>query len=356
MDLLDPTAPGEGADVDADAPLELDYGSDDDDDVSVGDDVPGVTSGAADLSHRTGMLMNSYRDYVNALEEGTARIDGGEAAKAVLEGEAQVREGGGEKAATSAAGGGPRNDNFSFREVGGHDQGLARHMNIGGDRTIQEEEEEDESYHDHYHEDGTPRILLERKYRHSQAWLRSRRVQRGLALVAVAAAAVGIAVGASKAKKAPPALNWNQELSEEVAEMEQLADEVLEAQRDEDESRARGKHAADAAAETATKAAKTAEVVPSPRTPAPSRGPKSPPSSTSVPPPTPLQEAAVASSDAEEAKLAAVTDVIVHSFDPVLYDRTRGWEGRTHDEAERFCADEGAEEGLDKRVLCPIEV
>ena len=109
---LDPTAPlGEDADVNADAPLELNYGSDDDDDgdddASVDHDA-GLGASGTEPSHRTGALMSSYRDFVHALEEGTAGIEGGEAAKAVLEGEAQVREGGGEKAATSAAGGGPR--------------------------------------------------------------------------------------------------------------------------------------------------------------------------------------------------------------------------------------------------------
>ena len=54
------------------------------------------------------------------------------------------------------------------------------------------------------------------------------------------------------------------------------------------------------------------------------------------------------------AVLDGVTDVIVHAFDPVLYDRSHGWKGRTHDEAARFCADKGALE--ESRVLCPIEV
>ena len=371
---LDPTAPlGEDADVNADAPLELNYGSDDDDDgdddASVDHDA-GLGASGTELSHRTGALMSSYRDFVHALEEGTAGIEGGEAAKAVLEGEAQVREGGGEKAAASAAGGGSRDDTFGFRQFDRPDSGLARHAIVGGDRTLQEEEEEDDPYHGHYHEDGTPRILLERKYRHSQAWLRSHRVQRGLAIIALTAVAVGIAVGASKAKKAPPSLDWNKELSEEVAETEKHADEVLKAQRDEDESNGRDENAEDAASaaktETVTAAAKTASVAtvaPSPNTPAPSQTPQSTLSTTgadaaaaaSGPPPTPPKQTAVASADAnaEEAKLAAIHDVIVHAFDPVLYDRRRGWQGRTHDEAARFCADAGA---LGPRVLCPFQV
>ena len=65
-----PAAPSFGLgvleeDVDENAPLEMDYGSDDD--VSVEDDGIADLHGV-ELSRRTGMLMNSFQDYVDTME------------------------------------------------------------------------------------------------------------------------------------------------------------------------------------------------------------------------------------------------------------------------------------------------
>ena len=43
--------------------------------------------------------------------------------------------------------------------------------------------------------------------------------------------------------------------------------------------------------------------------------------------------------------------IISQQFEPLLYDRHRGWEGSTYDEAAQFCS-----EREPARVLCPFEV
>ena len=46
-----------------------------------------------------------------------------------------------------------------------------------------------------------------------------------------------------------------------------------------------------------------------------------------------------------------IYDVIEPVFNPILYDRTRGWEGSTYDEAVQFCSEKEP-----SRVLCPFPV
>ena len=46
-----------------------------------------------------------------------------------------------------------------------------------------------------------------------------------------------------------------------------------------------------------------------------------------------------------------VKDAIARVFDPILYDRNRGWKGSTYDEAVQFCSDKEP-----TRVPCPVEV
>ena len=318
-------------------PLEVVYGDSDNDDVSV--DNTGDTY-RTELSRRTGELMNSYRDFVKASEEGME----------------DACEAGGE--AVRAAGG--SRGKFSFQQADDQEQGLIKNMIICN-------EEDEGNYHDNYREDGTPRNVLERNYRYSQAWLHSKRVKRSLAIAAMAAALLGIAATASKAKKARTLPDWNKELAQEVSDMEKLADEVLEVKRAEDESNGRGNNADDAASTvkttTATAAATTTSAVgvaPNPNTLAPSQSPllTKPPTTgasddaeASGPSPTSPTEAATVSVNDEEGKLAAITDAIVHSFDPVLYDRNRGWKGHAYYEAMLFCA-----ESAPPRVLCPVEV
>merc|ERR1712194_972213 len=52
-----------------------------------------------------------------------------------------------------------------------------------------------------------------------------------------------------------------------------------------------------------------------------------------------------------EEEIDQVYDVIARSFEPILYDRNRGWDGSTYDEAVQFCSKSSA-----ARVLCPVEV
>ena len=64
----------------------------------------------------------------------------------------------------------------------------------------------------------------------------------------------------------------------------------------------------------------------------------------------PVEAASTMPKDTEGA-IGQVDDVIDHIFDPILYDRNRGWEGSTYDEAIQFCA-----EREPARVICPFEV
>ena len=52
-----------------------------------------------------------------------------------------------------------------------------------------------------------------------------------------------------------------------------------------------------------------------------------------------------------EEEIDQVYDVIARSFEPILYDRNRGWDGSTYDEAVQFCS-----KSSPARVLCPVEV
>ena len=54
--------------------------------------------------------------------------------------------------------------------------------------------------------------------------------------------------------------------------------------------------------------------------------------------------APTAAADDDDGRVAAV----VRAFHPILYDRSHGWGGRTHDEGAEFCAGKG-------RALCRAE-
>ena len=64
----------------------------------------------------------------------------------------------------------------------------------------------------------------------------------------------------------------------------------------------------------------------------------------------PVAAEATMSKDTEEA-VEQINDVIAQAFDPILYDRNRGWKGSTYDEAVQFCSDKEP-----TRVPCPVEV
>ena len=63
------------------------------------------------------------------------------------------------------------------------------------------------------------------------------------------------------------------------------------------------------------------------------------------------EEATPTPAQLKEKEMAQIYDTIARSFKPILYDRNRGWEGSTYDEAVQFCSQRSP-----ARVLCPAEV
>ena len=72
-------------------------------------------------------------------------------------------------------------------------------------------------------------------------------------------------------------------------------------------------------------------------------------------PPSPITDSTpvevTASIPEDTRKEIELNDAIVQIFDPTLYDRNKGWQGSTYDEAVQFCS-----ERAPASALCPFEV
>eukprot|EP00579_Thalassiosira_antarctica_P027720 CAMPEP_0202001776 /NCGR_PEP_ID=MMETSP0905-20130828/7793_1 /ASSEMBLY_ACC=CAM_ASM_000554 /TAXON_ID=420261 /ORGANISM="Thalassiosira antarctica, Strain CCMP982" /LENGTH=265 /DNA_ID=CAMNT_0048558545 /DNA_START=276 /DNA_END=1070 /DNA_ORIENTATION=- len=147
-------------DVDENEPLEMDYGSDDD--VSVEDEGVGDV---AELSKRTSDLIDSFRDYVDTM--GSEEDDDSSSPK---EGGGDVEEGHLFKDTPLIIKG-----DFNY-----YSNGLLKDYSI-------EEEDDDDLAQEH----GSLRNLVRYRY----AWLRSRRVKRGICMIALASVLIGIISG-----------------------------------------------------------------------------------------------------------------------------------------------------------------
>jgi hypothetical protein len=149
--------------------------------------------------------------------------------------------------------------------------------------------------------------------------LHSRRVKRGLALVAVVAVVIGISAGVASSKRKAALPDWEAELAE--------------VQKEEQE-----KHQAKKQEEVQA-ASHDGEVMAA----------KPPPSDTVEGIEAPKNEVA-------EAIVKEVVDNIPYSykdvvkkFSPIVFDRSKGWDGTTYNDAVSFCNE------LENRSLCPYE-
>ena len=293
-DLLDPdalltgVAPPFEEDVDEDAPLEMDYGSDDEEDGAAHLDVRGT-----ELSRRTGMLMNSFRDYVNTMEEGGEEGAGEGRALGRTDGKTSralnsVDE---ENAVDPGSNGAP---SLNEGSIGNKAKGLLRDFVLDAGVAIGEEGDD---YDDYYHENGAPRNILERRYRYSKVWMRSKRVKRAVAMVVLACAAIGIVSVVSKTKKERGLPDWNEQLAEDMEE-ERGKPEI-------------GDHG----------------IVAKPGQPLQK----------------PADDAAVQHALSPKGLLIAKT------YDPMWYTRHDGYSGTTYEESLTFCARQGT------RTPCPYE-
>ena len=62
-------------------------------------------------------------------------------------------------------------------------------------------------------------------------------------------------------------------------------------------------------------------------------------------------EVTTGTAEDKEKEIEQLNGMIVQTFDPMVYDRNRGWLGSTYNEAMQFCSERES-----ARVLCPFEV
>lgn len=142
--------------------------------------------------------------------------------------------------------------------------------------------------------------------------LHSRRVKRGLALIAISAVLIGVAVGVSSAKKKAALPDWEAELAE--IEKEEQEKHLQKAQ---EEVMVHSK-------QQPPQVENDVEAVEAPKT-----------ESTE----TKVQEITVAN----------VYKEVVTKFSPVAFDRSKGWDGTTYNDAVNFCNE------LEDHTLCPYQ-
>jgi hypothetical protein len=149
--------------------------------------------------------------------------------------------------------------------------------------------------------------------------LHSRRVKRGLILIAVAAVVIGISAGVASAKKRKNLPDWEAELAEiQKEEQEKHAHKQVEVQ--------------------ATGESHDGEVM---SRPPPSDGIES------IEPPK-VDETKSTEKETTPNTASTYKDV-VKKFNPIAFDRSKGWDGTTYNEAVNFCNE------LENHSLCPYQ-
>ena len=142
--------------------------------------------------------------------------------------------------------------------------------------------------------------------------LHSRRVKRGLALIAIAAVLIGVAVGVSSAKKKAALPDWEAELAEIEKEeqekhLQKAQEEIMVHSKQEPPQVENDVEAAEA--------------------------PKSESTESKV----------------QEITVTNVYKEVVKKFSPISFDRSKGWDGTTYNDAVIFCNE------LKDHTLCPYQ-
>jgi hypothetical protein len=142
--------------------------------------------------------------------------------------------------------------------------------------------------------------------------LHSRRVKRGLALIAIAAVLIGVAVGVSSAKKKAALPDWEAELAEIEKEeqekhLQKAQEEIMVHSKQEPPQVENDVEAAEA--------------------------PKSESTESKV----------------QEITVTNVYKEVVKKFSPISFDRSKGWDGTTYNDAVNFCNE------LKDHTLCPYQ-
>ena len=149
--------------------------------------------------------------------------------------------------------------------------------------------------------------------------LHSRRVKRGLALVALVAVVIGISAGVASAKKKQNLPDWEAELAEiQKEEQEKHAHKQVEVQTNGET------HDGDVMS-------------------------RPPPSDTveGIEPPR-VDESKSTGEDTTPNTATSYKDVVM-KFNPITFDRSKGWDGTTYNEAVKFCNE------LENHTLCPYQ-
>ncbi|KAL7551080.1 hypothetical protein ACHAWF_014278 [Thalassiosira exigua] len=304
-------------DVDENEPLEVDYDSDDDSDDGDGGMV--VDEGLRDtarLSRRTNDLMADFRDYVTEMGGGTGASTGGPGSAGdggdVERGRGRSRD---EPELPVHRG-----------EVDWAKSGLLRDFAV-------KDFEEGGAYDglDGSHRDGARD--------EARGGIRSKRVQRGLGMVALVALSTGIAIRAVQLRRRAHLPDWTGELNEMMAEEE----------REHDREHNAHVHADGSIAAVPSEPLQKHPEVPFDQTTHPQQqgqhypqGEKFGSSSSSTAADAILSEALAAPSSPSHLAVAA-------RYDPLWYDRSAGYDAATYEGALLFCARKGL------RIPCPYE-